>query len=216
VGFVEVLSPDLPREELERYIAILTRDSDRLRAVVEDIGARSRLLRNRLNLSPIGIAVPALLVELAREAEAHWPDVRVSVRCAPSIQAVWADPAWVRQILWSLLRNAVRFMPERQRSKGMAISARQRKGRVELRVQDNGPRIPGDYREAIFQEIAKLPPAGGRPHSGLGLGLYVMREVARRMGGDMWLQAPRSARNGTRRASSRGNTFCVRLPVYAE
>jgi len=99
------------------------------------------------------------------------------------------DPSRIAQIVRGLVDNALRFAPE-----GTAIRIEATNGaRPSIAVYDDGPGVPADDAERIFERFQRgsAPGEGG----GFGLGLAIGRELARRMGGDLRLQtSPRGAR----------------------
>jgi signal transduction histidine kinase len=106
------------------------------------------------------------------------------------------DPLRLQQVVSNLLSNAVRF------ARGpIVVRTEHRDGEVHLHVDDDGPGVAPEDREAIFDRFYRGREASGTP--GTGLGLYVSREVARALGGD--LVAAVSPEGGAR--------FTVRVPV---
>jgi signal transduction histidine kinase len=211
-GVIETLSADMPRDELARCLPRLKRYYARLEGAVEDVSLRKKLLHNEIKLAPLTVALYPLLLEIVRDFSDEWPECRVAIRCDSAFPAVWSDPAWTQYIVVALLRNAAQFMPDEQRRKQIVVEARRPAGWAELRVRDNAPPIAAEYRPLLFDVLPQFPPGGRRPDSGLGLGLYAMREIARQMDGELRLVAPRPSAGGGR---PRGNSFCLRLPLTA-
>lgn len=112
---------------------------------------------------------------------------------------VWAlgDPGSIARIVRILLDNAVRVSPQ-----GSEITVELRNGEnASLTVHDEGPGVPPEERELIFERFQRGRSAGGT--AGFGLGLAIGRELAERMGGELVLD----------RADLPGATFTLRLPV---
>ena len=97
---------------------------------------------------------------------------------APCVVA--GDAPRLRQVVDNLLANALRYAP-----KGTEIAVRlEREGeRWRLSVRDQGPGIPVEHRESVFQPFHRVEPKG----AGTGLGLAVVQEVAKRHGGRAWV-----------------------------
>lgn len=223
-GFVELLEPGLAREKMEHYLSIIRRDTSRLVAVVEDISQRNALEHDQLGLKPVPFSVEQLLGELSRELEVAYPDRFVVVKCSTDLPWVYVDPERLRQVLWTLLNNAARYSPAGG-YRPIQLVVRGCRGQVEFAVHDDGPPIPPEYCEAIFESLAELPRVlGKRPRFGLGLGLYVAREIARRLGGDLWVEETRkphlrktNARGKRAKAPfRRGNIFVLSVPAAKE
>ncbi len=215
-GFVELLSPGLPPAKLERYLGILKRDTSRLIAVVDDMSQRNLLENNQLEIKPVAFSVEQLLADLSQSLEAYYPDRFVVVKCPPNLPLAYVDPGGLRYVLWTLLCNTARYA---ERSvvgyRPLRLTIRQRGARLEFSIYDDSPTIPVDYREVIFEPLADLPQSlGKRPRFGLGMGLYVAREIARRMDGDLYVERPRKAKKEkSKTRKSRGNVFVLSVPV---
>jgi signal transduction histidine kinase len=112
---------------------------------------------------------------------------------------VWAlgDPGSIARIVRILLDNAVRVSPQ-----GGEVAVELRNGEnVSLTVHDEGPGVPPEEREQIFERFQRGRLASGT--AGFGLGLAIGRELAERMGGELVLE----------RTDLPGATFTLRLPV---
>ncbi len=106
----------------------------------------------------------------------------------------------LRHILHHLLDNACKFSPSGGRVDVMATSLVQ--GGVEIRVQDQGPGIEPALIERIFDKFFQADMSETRMYGGLGLGLYLVRVLARVYGGDVTVES----------TSGQGTTFCFNLP----
>jgi signal transduction histidine kinase len=202
-GMLELLDEDLGSgdPDLEDARSLLTR----ARAQSRRLG---RLASDLLDLSRIDAQVqlrsePVELGELSRAVLAEFElgtserGVRTTLHDAP--RSVWAlgDPGSVAQILRILLDNAVKLSPS-----GGEVTVEMRGGTsAGLSVSDQGPGIPSDERELIFQRFQRGRTASGQ--AGFGLGLAIGRELAQRMGGELVLED----------RDAPGATFTLRLPV---
>jgi signal transduction histidine kinase len=103
---------------------------------------------------------------------------------SPSL-AIYADRDKVRQILLNLLSNAIRHTPV-----GTTISVTARNvvdNNIEISVRDDGPGIPADRRQVVFEPFVQLDRTLSKPTEGIGLGLAISRDLARGMSGDLTL-----------------------------
>ena len=207
VGFVEMLEPGLPTDKLLRYQKIIAREADRLARVVEELQQQIELDSGDLPFAPAPIALDELQLSAAGDCELWAPDcIVVMEQPADELPLALADPARARQVLDNLLRNAVRYSPDDAVVYLNAFSPPDT-GHVEIQVRDEGAGIPPEFQTAIFERFAKLPAnQSGKPRWGLGMGLYVARQIARRMNGDVEL-----AKTG-----ETGSTFSFSLPIATE
>ena len=142
----------------------------------------------------------------ARSAAAHAAGHALAIEAPDAPLEALADPLRVRQVVGNLLSNAIKYTPRGGRVLVAAAPALNgdgpRAGRwVRVTVEDSGPGIPPEQRDAVFQEFERLDPGSAEGH---GLGLAIGRRVARLLGGDvtvsqaelggaaftLWLPAP--------------------------
>lgn len=171
----------------------VTRDADVIRTEGERL---SRLVSQLLTLSRLEAGAVAVTAEpvsvatiVARVAPAAGDRPVAFVDDAPGLVPI-ADPAAVEQVLWMLLDNAARYAPDGQVRVHVARASREALGEtgradaeaaVEVAVEDEGPGVPPDERERIFERFARGSTAGD--HAGTGLGLDVARGLVTAMGG---------------------------------
>jgi signal transduction histidine kinase len=203
-GMLELIADDLQggQPDLEDARELL----DRARAQSRRLG---RLAADLLDLSRIDADVqlrsePVELGELSRAVLAEF-EVRESERGVVSTLEdadgpVWAlgDPGSVARIIRILLDNAVRVSPA---GGEVRIDLRRRPG-PSLTVCDQGPGVPEDERELIFERFKRGRDTGGQ--AGFGLGLAIGRELALRMGGELVLE---------QHGAALGAHFTLRLPA---
>ncbi|WP_371368587.1 ATP-binding protein [Pseudomonas sp. QL9] len=122
--------------------------------------------------------VMALVESLAEDACEHGAKVRVEGQCAPlKVQSMA-----LRSCLSNLLDNALRYAGD------VEFVLRDGGGRVEIRVQDHGPGIPAEMREQVFEPFFRLEGSRNRNSGGVGLGLAIARDAARRHGGELYFE----------------------------
>jgi len=98
--------------------------------------------------------------------------------------AVWADPADLDHVLDNLIENAIRYAPPGAR---IGVSSGSRNGRVFLRVHDDGPGIPPEERDRVFERFYRGS-SGKQSGPGTGLGLAIVFELVRRWDGDVRIE----------------------------
>jgi PAS domain S-box-containing protein len=206
-GYVEILQargPNLSEDKRQDMLRIVAERADHLARLVEDL-----LLASRISSEPGGSAVVDMrrectdLAEAARRAAADWlrgPDSRLELELPTGPLEVDADPLRLVQVLANLISNAHKYSPAEQevrlrvwRDNGWAMAA----------VADRGRGIPREELDRVFEKFHRVEDPMTMTTGGTGLGLYIARELARAMGGEIEAtSAPR-----------RGSTFTVRLPL---
>jgi signal transduction histidine kinase len=158
------------RFDLLRLIAV---QAERLSQIVDDLLLATSLDHHRLQISHEQVDV-AQLVQRTLEVMAR-TDVEMTMSDAP---LVLGDPDRIQQILVNLLDNAFKYgRPPVSVSVAVAGDA------LAVTVRDAGPGIPSDEQERIFERFYRSDPKQARAPGGTGLGLYIARELAERMGG---------------------------------
>jgi DNA-binding NarL/FixJ family response regulator len=120
--------------------------------------------------------IEGLVYELEELARDH--DMRVDVE--PDLPKVLVDRARLRQVMTNLTVNAAKFSPA---GTPVELHAGHHPHGVVISLQDEGPGIPPDQREAVFGKFKRLEKGG----SGIGLGLFISRALMRSMDGDLWV-----------------------------
>jgi signal transduction histidine kinase len=184
----ERVSPSI--DEAQRQVGRLLRLADDLQ-VISSQGADFRVEPESFDLALAARAA-------ARRVEALDParEVAVIVPAVPIV--VRADPARLDQILDNLLKNAVAYSP---RETPIEISTSGEAVHALIRVRDHGAGIDPVDRERIFERFARGATAAEQP--GMGIGLYVSRAIAMRMGGRLFIEE----------SSSQGTVFAVEIPL---
>ncbi|MBV9894983.1 MAG: PAS domain S-box protein [Chloroflexi bacterium] len=207
-GYAEMLlaaqsDGDLTDEMLRRSLTRIDNASDRLAGLVRDLLDVSKITAGNLPLRVRSVDVTELVREvvgryqegLAAAASGH---LLLDIVGAPV--SVSADPERLEQVLTNLLDNAVKYSPD-----GPELRVRlQPKARgVLLEVSDRGIGLPPETAERIFDAFSRASNAEERQITGMGLGLYICRNIVEQHHGRIWA---RSEGEGA------GTTMCVWLP----
>ena len=117
---------------------------------------------------------------------------------------IYSDPGRLRQILWNLLGNAIKFTEEGNISLAIAMGVSESKSRLEIEVEDTGQGIQEDKIERLFRPFVQADNSVTRTHGGTGLGLHISKRFANLMGGDVTL---------VRSQIGKGSCFRLSIPV---
>jgi signal transduction histidine kinase len=192
---------ELDDDHRRRLLAVIAGESDRLARIVDQVLAASRLDSGSFAFAVEHCDPGALADQVIEAARVHTPaDVRIDLVAGGDLPAVAADPDMLRQVLTNLVENAVKYSPAGGR---VHVSLWPHEGRVLFGVRDEGLGIPPREQERIFEKFFRLDPNLTRGVGGTGLGLYICRELVRRMGGRIWV----ASREGE------GSTFFFELPA---
>lgn len=173
----------LPADRLRNGLENIERQTGKLARLINDLLDVTRIEAAKLELRQERVDGGALATELVERFE-QVTSRRCFRREGPARAEVLADPVRLDQILSNLLGNAVKFCQD-----GEIILSVERQGAEWIfSVIDHGPGIPRDKQGLIFERFSQLGSDGDR-RGGLGLGLYLSRELVLRMGGRIWIES---------------------------
>ncbi len=186
--FAETLNLGRVRTDQERKTAtdVIVQEGRRLMHLVENILHFSRAERHMVRLGPepldLSQAVQAVVDDWRPLAAAA--GVTIDALYVPDVLAL-ADRSALRQMVLNLLDNALKYGPPAQHVRiGTSIVA----NRPRFWVEDQGEGIPPRERERVWQSFYRLDRHANSSIAGSGIGLYVVRELARLHGGDAWVE----------------------------
>ena len=188
----------------QEFYRTMVEDSDRLLATIEQvlrtgrIGSATHHKPNRAKLDLNGVVEECLTK--ARSLH-HVPSASFEFHPGPPA-TVWADPDEVRAAVSNLIDNAVKYSGKEVK---VSVETAPVDGRfVRVRVKDEGVGIPKMELKQIFKRFYRVPGPLATRIKGTGLGLYIVRSVAKRHGGRAWAESE---------GPGRGSTFVLQLPV---
>ncbi len=196
---------DAPGDEFERrreFLHVIDEECDRLGRLVGDALDLSRLEAG-LRLLKVKPVTPSALLEdvvTALEPDATKHGVALVIKQGVAIDDVEADVDLLKQLLFNLVGNAIKFSPA-----GTTVTLRAEThgaGQWRLSVTDQGGGIPEDQLERIFERFHRVELKSGRRVQGTGLGLAIARHIVDLHGGRLWVE----------NAPTNGSIFSALLP----
>lgn len=194
----------LQGEVLERTLRTFVHESDRLARLCSDLLDIARIDNGSFEIQPGTFDLNRLASEVVVRMNdvAHLSDGHIVRLMAPNLPLfVSGDRQRTERVLYSLLSNAVRYSPH---GGEIDVVVRGSHGEATLSVKDRGLGIPVEKISKIFERYYQAHVTGLRGPSGLGLGLYLSREIMRRMGGQI---------SATSEGPGRGSEFSFTLPI---
>ena len=171
--------------------------AEKLRFLIENLIRSSRLETGILQLAPAAGSVDALMEQAAGEAGAAAAAKGVTLTVQPGRADACFDPRWAPEALYNLVDNAVKYTPP---GGSVVLSAALTDSFCRVDVADTGPGIPESEQAAIFGRFARG--AAARGTEGLGIGLYLARQIAAGQGGYIRVKS----------APGQGSVFSLYLP----
>lgn len=188
-GYAETLldgAKDNP-EVATKFLQTIDRNARRLDLLIQDLLIISSLESGRVSLSfgPVELdyLIERMLTDFKSRAEARHAKL---VSTLPKLTA-HADETRLEQVLGNLLENAIKYGRE---NGTVTIGGRTTtEGQIELFVQDDGPGIPAEALERIFERFYRVDKARSREQGGTGLGLSIVKHIVQGHGGRVWAES---------------------------
>ncbi len=189
-GFVETLIDGAEKNPARRrrFLQTIERQTDRLTFLIEDLLTISKLESGQivLNLQAVNLRDETRRVVDDLHARADEKHVVVANE-VPAGLAARADADRLQQVLFNLIENAIKYgrASGRVTIGGRPIAA----GKIEISVSDDGPGIPAEARDRVFERFYRVDRARSRETGGTGLGLSIVKHIVQAHGGEVWLRS---------------------------
>jgi PAS domain S-box-containing protein len=200
---------DLGEEMRGRLLEVVSDESDRLAQIVNDVLLASHLDSGQLQLRIETVDAAKVTETVIDAARTHLPEgVTLTLHAPKKLPPVAADEQQLRQVLVNLVENAVKYSPD-----GGPVEVKVSRGErgVLWAVSDRGLGIPPAERRRVFEKFYRLDPNMTRGIGGTGLGLYICRELVRRLDGRIWVEG--NDARGKTNGNGKGSTFFMEIPV---
>jgi len=204
-GYVDLLEMELrgPLTDAQKSdLARIKRSQEHLLGIITDILNFTRLEATEVQYDVIDVPLRPLIADLDAVVSPLARAKSLAYQCDSPAGTLFArtDPDKLRQIMINLVSNAVKFTPVGGR---VRVSCTLREKSISIHVEDNGPGIPREKQEAVFEPFVQLDRGLTRTTDGTGLGLAISRGLARGMGGDIQVRSDVDV----------GSVFTVTIPL---
>ena len=172
--------------------------------IIDDLLDVSRLITGKLKLRTRTVSVDAVIDAVVESVEpaAGAKNIELKLSIDRSADPVAADADRLRQVLWNLLFNAIKFTPADGR---VDVRLEQTAGgTIEVTVSDTGQGIRAEFLPYVFDPFRQQDASSTRRHGGLGLGLSIVRQLVELHGGTVSVSSE---------GEGKGASFTVKLPV---
>jgi signal transduction histidine kinase len=200
------LAGDLNPEQ-DQYLEVVLRNVKQLQSMIDDLFVVSEIGAGKLSVdlecASVADAVAYTVNSLHGAATAKGITLSSDLQCG--LLSVYADPVRLRQILIILVDNAIKFTPANGAVKIQALILDDDPDRLVLRVFDTGCGIAPEMKERIFERLFQTTDLAEAGRKGLGLGLYICKDLATRQGGEIRVES----------TLGQGSVFSVTFPVFS-
>jgi two-component system phosphate regulon sensor histidine kinase PhoR len=200
-GYVETLldgAKDNPEVQI-KFLQTIQRNAERLQFLIEDLLTISELESGRLQMNLQPIKLQPLVERVLEDHKSQANAKKVALANGVPDLVVEADAERLQQVLGNLISNAIKY----GRSEGrVEVNACKTDEAVELCVRDDGPGIPHEALERVFERFYRVDKARSRDAGGTGLGLSIVKHIVQTHGGRVWAKSE----------SGQGAAFFFTLP----
>jgi PAS domain S-box-containing protein len=204
LGWSQLLGANhVSEEDLKEGLQVIQRNARVQTQIIEDILDMSRIISGRVRLDVQRVNLPDVIEAAIQSMQtaADAKGIRLQKVLDPLAGPVSGDPARLQQIVWNLLSNAIKFTPKEGR---VRITLERVNSHVEISVSDTGEGLKPDFLPFLFERFRQADSATTRRHSGLGLGLSIVKQLVELHGGTVHAKSP---------GEGQGSTFMVALPL---
>ncbi len=178
----------MPAEQQHEFLKDIDKETDRLVQLVEDLLDLTRLDKDETYIRKEKVDLKRLLVEVGSKmrprAERQGHELKVEIE--PGLSQVWSSAERLKQVIYNLLDNAIKYTPEPGK---IELCAYSQDGEVVIKVVDTGRGIPSADLPHIFERFYRVNKGRSRDLGGTGLGLSICKEIVEALGGKIWVES---------------------------
>ena len=195
------------KPEQQEYLQIILRNVRQLQSMIDDLLETTRAQTGKLSVELQSVSVSEAIVYAVHTLQGAADAKGIALSFDPSTQlpSTYADPTRLRQILIILFDNAIKFTPT-----GGAVNVQTRVFEndpdfLEVEVSDTGCGIRPELTKHIFEHLYQVTDTSQAGRKGLGLGLYISKELVTRQGGKIWVHSE----------PQKGSHFFFTVPIFS-
>jgi PAS domain S-box-containing protein len=185
-----------------RAVDVIIRSTQTQTQLVEDLLDLSRIVTGRMRLSFEPCELTALVAEAVDAVKPAADAKGIALVIVPAADGgtILGAPDRLRQVVWNLAMNAIKFTPPGGR---VEVAVRCEEGTADIVVADNGVGISATVLPHVFEQFRQEDSSSTRAHGGLGLGLALVKHLVELHGGQVRAESP---------GKGKGATFTVSIP----
>ncbi|MFT4061664.1 MAG: sensor histidine kinase [Edaphocola sp.] len=195
-------NPGMDEAQRQHYLDGVIKESERLSHLITQVLNLEKYEsgRQKLNLVSVDCALLVASVVKAISPVAAEKNVRLVVQCQPTVM-VTCDKDLMHQVIYNLLANAIKFSPAGAK---VTVALHAAADSYSLSVSDEGPGIPAEVRELIFDKFFQAKNQTVKKPVGTGLGLAISKKIVEMHTGNIWVEP----------APSGGSVFIFSAPIH--
>ena len=211
VGIIDVLTHTVLNDHQNKLVKTISDSSFALLGIIDDILDFSKIDAGKMELEQITISMDEILDGVGETLLplAAKKDIELITFCDPNLPEFYGDPVRLRQILYNISGNAIKFTESSEQVRGRVIMRCEKPSTADdmntliIRVQDNGIGMSNAVQERLFSPFSQAESTTTREFGGTGLGLTISKRLSELMGGDISVESEEGV----------GTLFTVSLPL---
>lgn len=187
-GYIETLrsTDGVQPENMAKFLEGMARNADRLEKLINDLLDLAALESGQITLRIGPVKLHETLEKVVAEFRPHAAKRRISISTDIPPVTIQADEFRLEQVLANLLDNAIRYGREGGQ---VNIRAEIMNNQVRVCVRDDGPGIPPEALNRVFERFYRVDPSRRRDTGGAGLGLAIVKHIVQNHGGRVWAES---------------------------
>jgi PAS domain S-box-containing protein len=205
VGWTEILKGASSLQDVADGVAVIERNALVQAQLIDDLLDLGRISAGKMALNVEPVDISAIVGEAIASVQ-HAADTKhITIKAIlHDIRGrMMGDVKRLRQVIWNLLTNAIKFTPNQGR---VFVTVSRVNSHIDISVADNGRGIPAEFLPHVFERFRQADASITRQHGGLGIGLALVKQLVELHAGNVHAASP---------GVGQGSTFTVTLPVAA-
>ncbi|VAW14498.1 hypothetical protein MNBD_BACTEROID01-1354 [hydrothermal vent metagenome] len=210
IGFSDIISKDLPIDDIIEFNKTINASGNHLLAIVKDLFDITLIESGEIKIAKENFKLRTILNDVqniikAEQEKTNKGNIGLNLVTPPEGEGliINTDPSKLKQILINLLKNALKFTHEGYINYGYNIEAGHDKPVLKFYIEDTGIGIPKEKQELIFDIFRQVEDSHTRIYGGAGIGLSISKKLAELLGGRIWLESEKGE----------GSTFYLEIPL---
>lgn len=184
-----------------RFLESIARNAERLGRIISELMDLNRIESGAHGLEPEALSVGPALEGVLQMLKLRAEEKRITFhKEVEGDLRVWADSAALEQILFNLIENAVKYVPEKG---NILVRVKEAGDSVLFEIVDDGDGVPTEHHARLFERFYRVDDGRSRAMGGTGLGLAIVKHLVTSMGGHV----------GVREGERKGSVFHFELPI---
>ncbi|HAM39489.1 MAG: hypothetical protein A2474_01865 [Elusimicrobia bacterium RIFOXYC2_FULL_34_12] len=188
IGFADTLSNKkikLTEDKKEIFLGYIKEESNRLGRLISDFLDIHTMEEGKLEFDFKKVNIGVLINNTLRMHSINTKGIRLVFEFEQDLPELSLDKDRIRQVLQNLIENAIKYSPQ---NSVVTVTAKKNLNEVQIKVIDQGPCVPKDEREKVFQKFYRSESDVLRKKRGTGLGLSIVKMVIEKHGGKIWVE----------------------------